>query len=437
LTAYDDGNDSALYVGGGFGGAGGLASTHIAKYSCANDDDDSFPLTTTWTAPSPSADDEFGGATSIDGDTLVVGEHRNDDLEVAGGAVYVFERHLGGTDAWGLAKQIYASDTQSYDKFGVSVAVSGDTIAIGAYLDDDVVSDSGSVYLYERDAGGPGNWGEVQKITAALPGGSEHFGISVSLDGSRLVVGADRYDGVKSDGGAAYVFEKDAGGLGTWGQVKLLLPSDAGSFDRFGAAVAIAGSTVLVGSYKDNNDGGSDAGSAYVFEKGAGGADNWGEVAKLTASDGEEDDYFGISVAVEGTTAVVGGDAENPSTGSAYVFEKDGGGNWNEVRILTGSDTAAGDRFGVSVTMAGSTVVVGAPVGDAVGAAYVFGRDQGGADNWGEVAKLTAPAGWERHGYDLSLPVETRWRSVVSAGTAARTLFKPQRSPSGAGRAEA
>jgi hypothetical protein len=284
-------------------------------------------------------------------------------------------------------QQIYASDAHSGDKFGVSVALSGDLLAVGAYLDDDGEKDSGSVYLYQRDAGGSDNWGEIKKLAASVASKSDRFGISVALDGTTLVVGANKYDGGKSDAGAAYIFEQDAGGAGNWGQVKLLTASDRGSYDKFGVAVAINAGTVVVGSNQDNNGGGSDAGSAYVFAQDEGGAGNWGELAKLTASDGDSDYRFGTSVAASTGTLVVGGDAEGEDTGAAYVFEPDGAGGWSEVALLTGSDTVTYDLFGGAVAALDGTVLVGAPDHAGGGAAYVFEKVGG---SWIEVKKLVA-----------------------------------------------
>jgi hypothetical protein len=270
------------------------------------------------TAPRPSASDEFGGAMAIDAATLVVSEHRNDDLGAAAGAVYVYEKDLGGDGNWALVRQIYASDAHHDDKFGISVALSGDTLVVGSFLDDDGGRDSGSVYVYERDAGGQDNWGEVAKLTASLPSAVDRFGISVALDGATLVVGADKYDGTASDAGAAYVFERDAD-TGSWAEVSLLTASDRRGYDKFGVAVAVHGDTLVVGANQENNSGGSDAGAVYVFKRGVEGIGNWDEVVKLTATDGDKDFRFGTSVAIFDATLVVGGDEQDEGAGSVYI----------------------------------------------------------------------------------------------------------------------
>ena len=166
-----------------------------------------------------------------------------------------------------------------------------------------------------------------------------------------------------------------------------LTPSDGPS--GFGDSISISGNTAIVGAYSDN-DLGTYSGSAYVFRNTGSG---WTQVAKLTASDGGPGDFFGFSVSIQGTTAIIGatwdGDLGEHS-GSAYVFEETGSG-WTQVAKLTASDGAAYEVFGGSVSLSGSTVIVGACDGDfrgeGPGAAYVF--EDNGSD-WVQVAKLTA-----------------------------------------------
>ncbi|MCH8920375.1 MAG: FG-GAP repeat protein, partial [Chloroflexi bacterium] len=181
-------------------------------------------------------------------------------------------------------------------------------------------------------------------------------------------------------------------------EVLKLTASDAQASVEFGFSVAVDGDTAVVGAFRESA-GGSNAGAAYVFGRNEGGADNWGEVKKLTASDAQGADLFGWSVAVDGDTAVVGAhleDAGGNAAGAAYVFGRNEGGadNWGEVAKLTASDAQGNDRFGWSVAVDGDTAVVGAYLEDTAannaGAVYVFGRNESGADNWGEVAKLTA-----------------------------------------------
>ena len=340
----------------------------------------------------------FGHSVAVSGDTAFVGAHREDDGGNDAGAVYIFERDAGGTGNWGEVKKLTASDAEADDRFGFSVAVSGDTAVVGA-LDGDALSDAaGAAYVFQRDEGGADNWGEVKKLTASDAEPDDRFGWSAAVSGDVAVVGAWTEDAEGNNAGAAYVFGRDEGGTGNWGEVKKLTASNAEAFDFFGHSVAVSGDVAVVGAWSEDA-GGSGAGAAYVFQRNAGGAGNWGEVKKLTASDAQEFDLFGFSVAVGGDTAVVGaldGDALSDAAGAAYVFQRDEGGadNWGEVKKLTASDAEPDDQFGWRAAVSGDTAVVGARFEDAggseAGAAYVFQRDQGGVDNWGEVKKLTA-----------------------------------------------
>ena len=268
--------------------------------------------------------------------------------------------------------KLAASDGASYDLFGISMAIDGDTVVVGAYLDDDAGSASGSAYVFRTSDGGA-TYGQVAKLTAADAAAGDYFGGSVAIDGDTVVIGATI--GARDnngDRGAVYVFRTTDSGA-TYGQVAKLTASDAATGDSFGHSVAITGDTVVVGTYLKE--------AVYVFLSTDGGA-SYGQVAKLTASDAAAGDNFGISVAIDGDTIVVGSPYDDDAcpdnmycnSGSAYVFRtNDGGATYGQLAKLTASDAAANDKFGYSVAIGGDTVVVGASgVYDSRGAAYVF-----------------------------------------------------------------
>ena len=150
--------------------------------------------------------------------------------------------------------------------------------------------------------------------------------------------------------------------------MKILTASDKTDDDYFGSSVAVFGDVVVVGASVADS-GGTNRGQAYVFSKDQGGANNWGLVKILTASDKTDDDYFGSSVTVSGDVVVVGSfwaDSGGYNRGQAYVFSKDQGGanNWGQVKILSASDKANSDGFGSSVTVSGDVAVVGASGAD-------------------------------------------------------------------------
>jgi len=333
------------------------------------------------TASDGASGDKFGWSVSAAGDVALVGAYNNSTT----GAVYVYERNADGTNAWGQMAKLTASDAAADDCFGYSVSVAGDVAVVGATNKMTPMGYTGAAYVFERNAGGTNAWGQVAEIIAQDGGEGDCFGKSISVAGDVVVVGASYKD---SFAGAAYVYERNAGGTNAWGQVAKLTASDAVAGDYFGNSVSVAGDVLVVGARSKN----SSTGAAYVFERNAGGTNAWAQVAKLTASDAVAGDYFGNSVSVAGDVAIVG---INPSgmPGAAYVYERDAGGNnaWGQVKKLTASDAEADDYFGSSVSVAGGFAVVGASGKSSnAGAAYVFKRTKGGKDTWGQILKLTA-----------------------------------------------
>jgi hypothetical protein len=338
-------------------------------------------------------EDEFGGRVAIDGDSVAVGASGEDGAGTARGAVYLFSRNQGGTDAWGEIKKITASAAQDLDQFGYSVDLAGDILAVGTVR--------GAVYVYYRDQGGADNWGEVTKIagSAAQAG----FGRALALTGDRLIVGAPDEAGGGNGRGAAYVFYRDQGGSDAWGQVAWLTAADAHDYQSFGSSVAVSGEEAVVGAIGMDPD---DTGAAYVFSQNLGGADAWGQAAKITASDAQPQDQFGWPVVILGDTIVIGaacedgqaGIGDNP--GAAYVYSRNlGGANaWGELRKLTNS-AGEGAFFGVSADLSGDFLVIGAlysggtGVNRDFGAAYFFSRNEGGPNFWGLLNTATAGDG--------------------------------------------
>ena len=350
-----------------------------------------FTQTKKLTASDAAADDRFGYSVATNGDTVVVGAYGKNwqsgappiFVPISRGAAYIFERNQGGAENWGQVKILTPSDSSASDRFGWSVAINGDTVVVGALVKD---SNTGAAYIFGRNQGGAENWGQVKKLTASDAAVNDQFGSSVSINADTVVVGA----WVKnSNTGAAYIFERNQGGAENWGQVKKLTASDAATFGYFGYSVSINGNTAVVGSY------GKQPGAAYIFERNQGGAENWGQVQKLTASDGIGGDQFGISVAINIDTVAVGANHGNRGTsGAVYIFKRNQGGaeNWGQVQELTASDANLLDEFGISVAIDGDTLAVGAWAQNLLtgGATYIFERNQNGVEGWGEVQKLTA-----------------------------------------------
>lgn len=282
--------------------------------------------------------------------------------------------------------KLTASDASAGHTFGRSVAISGDTAVVGATFSN---SSRGAAYIFERHKGGVDAWGQVARLTASDAAFPHQFGQSVAISGDTVIVGALGHTrGNLKNAGAAYIFDRHHGGLNAWGEVVRLTASDAAADDAFGHSVSISANTALIGA-GGNDDAGSNSGSAYIFERHHSGVNAWGEIAKVTASDAAPGDNFGF-VAISGDTAVVGAPSASGQSGAAYVLRRsEGGANaWGEVGKLTAGDPAAGDVFGLSVGISGDTIVVGAERDDDAGAssgsAYVFGA--GGDDTPPELA---------------------------------------------------
>jgi hypothetical protein len=238
------------------------------------------------------------------------------------------------------------------------------------------------------------DWIEEVELTASDAAMGDEFGVSVAVSGNVAVIGSHLDDDVGgTDCGSAYVFEFD----GTnWVQRAKLTASDAQGWDNFGYSAAIDGNWVVVGANLDDGVGGN-SGSAYVFGMPTGGWTNMTETAKLTAADQEGNDEFGKSVAISGDVILVGAhyaaDGSATQTGLAYVFQFDGL-DWNQEAKLTASGAADFDRFGLSVSISGDRALVGAWGDDdgasATGSAYVFEKPPGGWADMTETAKLSA-----------------------------------------------
>ena len=327
---------------------------------------------TNWTqeaflqSTNPDSDEGFGCAVAVSGDTITVGACRNNTGAYSSGAVYVFKRH--GTN-WSQQAILKAANPDSYDTFGISVAISGDTIVAGAIgeassargvngnpMDNDSPY-SGAAYVFVRSGT---NWIQESYLKSSNSDRVDYFGLSVGVSGDSIVVGAYGEDsnatGVNGDqsnnlsdwSGAAYVFTR----AGTnWSQEGYLKASNTGRRDNFGYASAIWGNTIVIGAAGEDsnatavNGTGSDpnpyydSGAAYVFVRSG---TNWSQRAYLKASNaqggpefGPYGDGFGFAVAVCGDTVVAGSELEDSSatglngnqndntaldSGAAYVF---------------------------------------------------------------------------------------------------------------------
>jgi hypothetical protein len=368
-------------------------------------------------------DDWFGVSVALSGDLLAVGApyensavegmggSQDDDRAPDSGAVYLFRRT---GMAWQQEAYLKGSNIGAGDQFGWSVALSGDTLAVGAWLedraaaavggdqDDNGALDSGAVYVFRRTGTA---WQQEAYLKASNIGAHDQFGRSVALSGDNLAVGAwgedsaaqgvggTQADDGATDSGAVYLFRRTGA---AWQQEAYFKASNTGAYDYFGWSVELSGDTLAVGAWfedsaapavgGDQDDNGApDSGAVYVFRR-TGTA--WQQEAYLKASNIGASDMFGVSVALSGDTLAVGAYLEDsaaqgvggnqednsvPDSGAVYVFCRTGTA-WQQEAYLKASNTGAGDQFGVGVALSGDTLAVGARVEDS--AAQGVGGDQ-------------------------------------------------------------
>jgi hypothetical protein len=310
--------------------------------------------------------DNFGWSVGISGTTAIVGSRLSDAADTDSGSAYIFE--YNGTD-WVETTQLTATDAAANDDFGSAVAISGTTAIVGARYNDDAGNSSGSAYIFEYNGT---DWVETAKLTASDAIANDLFGYAVAIDGTTAIVGAYGDDDNGGSSGSAYIFEYNGS---DWVQTAKLTAGDAEAGALFGYAVAISGNAVLVGARSDDHNGLTDNGSAYLFERRDSG---WVQTAKLNAADAADGDFFGISVALDGNTAIIGASADDDggnNSGSAYVFEFDGS-TWSQTNKLTASDATSTDNFGIAVAVSDENSLIGAYLEDASGndsgSAYLF-----------------------------------------------------------------
>ncbi|MBI9075731.1 MAG: FG-GAP repeat protein [Desulfatibacillum sp.] len=330
-----------------------------------------------------SADNQFGYSVSVDGNYALVGAYLGGDNGTNSGSAYIFKRN---GETWTQTDKITANDGATNDYFGCSVSLNGDYALVGAYMDDDNGSDSGSAYIFKRSGE---TWTQTDKITPNEWGTSDTFGYSVSLNGDYALVGASRDDDNGSSSGSAYVFKRSGE---TWTQTDKITPNDGGTNDHFGCSVSLNGDYALVGAYMDD-DNGSSSGSAYIFKRNG---EIWLQTDKILSDDGTIADFFGCSVSLSGDCALVGAyadDDKGSDSGSAYIFKRSGE-TWTQTDKITPNDGGTNYYFGYSVSLNGDYALVGASLDDDngtnSGSAYIFKRN---GETWTQAYKLVPDDG--------------------------------------------
>ena len=328
----------------------------------------------------------FGRSAAINGSTALIGAIGDNGFQ---GAAYLFTEANG---IWSEGQKLTASDGQPGDWLGNDVALADDTLVVAAsYAAVGGVFRQGAVYVF-RKAGD--TWVESQKLTANDSGMSDTFGSAVRLSGNTLVVGASNAPINGHDNqGAAYVFLETNG---IWTQVQKLTSDDGATFDNFGAAVTVQGSTILVGApVKVVDQVTRVTGEAYVFSQSNG---SWNQIQSITEPDSGFLAGFAASLALDRGTALIGAPGATVNghqyQGATYVFAL-ANGMLTQTQMITSIDAASNDQFGSSVALSGTVALVSAPWAAvkrnfAQGKAYPF-RNVGG--NWSQAGRIISSDG--------------------------------------------
>ncbi len=349
--------------------------------------------------PNPEIGDSLGFAVAIDGDYAIVGSPSKDSSGIGNdvGKAYIYVR---SGSAWNIQDSLIASDAAAGASFGYSVDIDGDYAIVGAPFWDStgVITNVGKAFIYIRTGS---TWNEQSVLKPSYRGTDAVFGFSVAINGLYAVVGAKKDDEIAFRAGAAYVFFRQGS---IWSEQEKLLGSEHEQNDRFGNSVSISGNTILVGVWYDDGEepdfqGGGfnpdrrNSGAAYVFTRTG---TVWSEQYILRPPNPVEVGWFGYSVSIDGDYAIIGTPASGtvpPSTGSAYIFHRNGT-SWNLQEEIFASDGGNSDDFGYSVSISGDFVLVGAmrwdyapPSTPQSGAAYSYLRS---GSQWNEKAIIVA-----------------------------------------------
>ena len=313
---------------------------------------------------------------AINNSVAVVGlPHNNTDGKVAKGIVYVFEEK----NSWQQVARLIPDDGQAEDLFGNSVAISGNTIIVGAkHSKTNNGVTKGAAYIFTKQGD---SWQQTAKLQVSSGKAFDSFGNAVAIDNNVAIVAAKDSDvGGESARGSVYVYKRQGN---SWNLTTTLIAPNGKSGDEFGSSVALNGENIVVGAESYNYGNQVSQGAVYVFkEQSSGrGTSNWKQAAKLIAQDGEGGDHFGSSVDINGNRIVVGAylddvDSDGYFQGSTYLFEESQG-VWEQFAKLTAEDGTRGDNFGNSVAISDETIIVGAHSADVngkvdQGMAYTF-----------------------------------------------------------------
>ena len=372
-------------------------------------------------SPAPETNGLFGFSIDSSGHLVIVGAPWTDILDVSliadAGAAYIYQCEENGTYGCIQLTSLQAPVPQKGDLFGFSVGISGGIAVVSApengALGDPISNNGGKVYVFERNQGGEDAWGLVSTLTASDFAPWDNLGYSISIDGDWIVASAPWEDGGLGDplldSGAVYVFHRAATVSDPWSEVAILRALDADSYDYFGESIGISGETVVIGALLENGGAGDplpESGAAYIFQRTGTEITDWNQVANLHAPDAEPNDWYGQFVGIDGDIAVVvasreDGGADNfpAESGAAYVYHRNEGGTdqWGEFAILHAPDAQSYQSYGSAISIKNNLIFLGAPGNDDLngaltsnsGAVYLYRVDYGGRRAVELIQKIT------------------------------------------------
>ncbi len=315
--------------------------------------------------------DSFGYSIAMSGDTIVVGAP---EAHYNVGAVYVFVKPASGWANMTQTAELSPSDGFTFLDFGISVGISGNTIVVGSYANN-------AAYVFTEPQGGWQNMTETA-VLSNTNGVATLFGENVAIDGATIAVSEPK---TFTSRGRVQIFTEPAGGWVSATPTGSIIASDTTSYDYFGSSLSVSGSTIVAGAYNNNN-----LGAVYVFvEPAAGWGGSHSQKAKLTASDGRAQDALGATVAINGTTIVAGAQKRNNDTGLAYVFVEPASGwkNMTQTGELSATGLAVGDGFGSAVAVAPTRIAIGSVTTSTTGTAYAYSKP---ATGWKSMLPTTS-----------------------------------------------
>ena len=307
---------------------------------------------------SVAAGNHFGRSVAIGDDFLAVGA--SEQVPVAGqtGSVYLFRRQEGGADNWGEWMRIAPTNLPGSSRFGYAVALQGDLLAVGA-------PGAGAVFLFQRHHGGSNAWGEILRWSPSGAGANgADFGWSVALSDSTLIVGAPKFNGNTATTGCegrVFHFQRDEGGSGAWGLRQSIPGPDTSTVDfNFGWSVAVVDNRLAVGAPLTTVGSVSKAGRVFLYERAVATDDFANTLYIDRISDPERN--FGYSVALDGERLLVGApeNATDPYLGAAFLFAKHSG-HWTQTEKFLRPAGNVANLFGRAVAMRNGNGIVGAP----------------------------------------------------------------------------